>query len=60
MNLQNRIAILSKLDEYLKSNSPEWETVKQTAFSKNPWFTDTFVEIAKNNIVQYFLNPQLL
>lgn len=60
MNLQNRIAILIKLGEYLESNSPEWEAVKQNAFSKNPWFTDSFVEIAKNNIVQYFLNPQLL
>jgi hypothetical protein len=60
MNLQNRIAILIKLGEYLESNSPEWEAVKQNAFSKNPWFTDEFVEMAKNNIVQQFLQPQLL
>jgi hypothetical protein len=60
MNLQNRIAILIKLGEYLESNSPEWEAVKQIAFSKNPWFTDEFVEMAKNNIVQHFLQPQLL
>ena len=60
MNLQNRIAILIKLGEYLEANSPEWEAVKQIACSKNPWFTDEFVEMAKNNIVQHFLQPQLL
>jgi hypothetical protein len=50
MNLQNRIAILIKLGEYLESNSPEWEAFKQNAFSKNPWFTDEFVEMAKNKL----------
>ena len=60
MNLQNRIAILIKLGEYLEGNSPEWEAVKQNAFYKNPWFTDSFVEIAKDNIVQHFLKPELL
>jgi len=60
MNLQNRIAILIKLGEYLEANSPEWEAVKQAAFFKNPWFTNEFIEMAKNNIVQHFLQPQLL
>jgi len=60
MNLQNRIAILINLGEYLESNSPEWEAVKQATFSKNPWFTDEFIEMAKNNIVQHFLQSQLL
>ncbi len=60
MKLQNRIATLIKLGEYLDANSPEWESVKENAFFKNPWFTDSFVEIAKNNIVQHFLKPELL
>jgi hypothetical protein len=55
MNLQNRIELMLKLGYYLQENDAEWQQAKQHAYQKNPWFTETFIEIATKNIVEKFL-----
>ena len=60
MNLQHRIEILIKLGAYLQKNEPEWQEAKLQAFQKNPWFTPEFTDIAIKNIVEKFLQKDLL
>lgn len=60
MKLQNRIEILLRLKEYLEQNSEEWQSVKQTAFLHNGWFTPEFINLSVENIVQQFLQEDEL
>ena len=60
MNLQHRIEIMNKLGNYLQTNDPEWEEAKLQAYQKNPWFTPDFINIAVKNIVDNFLQKDLL
>ncbi len=60
MNLQHRIELLIKLGDYLQKNEPEWQNAKLQAFQKNPWFTIEFTDIAVKNIVEKFLQKDLL
>ncbi len=60
MNLQHRIELMNKLGNYLQTNDPEWEEVKLQAYQKNPWFTPDFIDIAVKNIVDNFLQKDLL
>lgn len=60
MNLQNRIELLRRLKEYLLDNSAEWQQVKQLAGHKNGWFTEEFINLSLQNIVEYFLDADLL
>ena len=60
MNLQNRIEVMAVLGEYLQKNNEEWQTVKQTATQKNPWFTEEFINKATEAITNQFLNKEKL
>ena len=60
MNLQMRIELAARLGEYILSNSPEWQEVKQKASLLNPWFTPEFIDIAADNIAVHFLNKRKL
>ena len=60
MNLQHRIELMYKLGNYLQTNDPEWLEVKLQAQQKNPWFTPEFIDIAVKNIVEKFLQKDLL
>ncbi len=60
MNLQNRIEILVSLGAYLSKNGTEWQDVKRNAQIKNPWFTETFIDVAVHNIVEHYLNREKL
>jgi hypothetical protein len=60
MNLQNRIDLFVDLGQYLRKNEPEWLSVKKEAAAKNPWFTEEFIDIATNNIIDKFLQKELL
>ncbi len=56
MNLQNRIAMLAKLGDYLKQNSEEWVSIKNKAAYVNPWFIPDFIDLAAENIANVFLD----
>ncbi len=60
MILQERIEILSKLGEYLSGNDAELAAVKEKAFRENQWFIPEFIEAAINNIINQFLQKDLL
>lgn len=60
MNLQNRIEILVALGEYLSKNDPAWQDAKKQAQAKNPWFTQTFIDLAVGNIVEHYLTVEKL
>lgn len=60
MNLQDRINLFAELGKYLEKNEPDWQDAKAKAYIKNPWFTSGFIDIATQNIVQQFLQKELL
>ncbi|MEO9146907.1 MAG: acyl-CoA reductase [Ginsengibacter sp.] len=60
MNLEERIALLVKLRNYLTEESEELSAVKQGASEKNKWFTEEFINLSLKNIVDYFLDPEKL
>lgn len=60
MKLQNRIALLSTLKEYLIENGKELQTIKHSASVNNGWFTIEFIDMAIKNITDQFLNTENL
>lgn len=60
MNLQNRINLLAALGNLLKKNTEEWQAVKHKASIINGWFTPEFIDVALNNIIEQFLDPDKL
>jgi len=60
MKLQERIDLLVKLGQYLQADSPEWAATKENAERQNGWFTQSFIELAVDNIANNFLQPAVL
>ena len=60
MNLQNRIAILQQLQQYLLSEEQSWQDAKENAAYYNAWFLPSFIEIATKNIAEQLLNEAIL
>ncbi len=60
MNLQDRLVLLTKLGDYLKQNTDEYQAVKERANRENPWFIPEFIELASNNIATQFLEEEKL
>jgi hypothetical protein len=60
MNLQNRIAILTELGQYLRNNGSDWNDAKKKAEAVNHWFTQEFIDIATENIASAFLQKERL
>lgn len=60
MNLQQRIDLMVELGNYLKKNDKEWLHIKGEAYQKNPWFIPEFIDTAVKNIVDNFLQKDLL
>jgi hypothetical protein len=60
MNLQNRIAILQQLQQYLLSKEETWVEAKENASYRNAWFLPSFIEIATKNIAEHLLNIETL
>lgn len=60
MNLQHRIYLVSRLGDYLESNSPDWRQVVEKAGYENGWFTPGFVDSAVQNIRFSFLQKEKL
>lgn len=55
MNLQHRIDLFEELGNYLEKNGPGWQSAKEEAFQKNPWFTHEFTGTATKNIISNYL-----
>ncbi|HEX8332018.1 MAG TPA: acyl-CoA reductase [Segetibacter sp.] len=60
MTLQERIEILVRLGEFMKSSSEDWQAAKDSAFGKNQWFVPEFIEHSSRNIVAEFLQKNKL
>lgn len=60
MELQERIDLLCRLGEYMKSEGIFFEGVKDRAHTNNPWFTGEFIQLAVNNIANEFLQKDKL
>jgi hypothetical protein len=60
MNLQKRIDLLIRLQQYILSDSTGWEEAKLSAEASNKWFTQQFISTAATNIADQYLNPEKL
>lgn len=60
MNLSHRIELLVKLGQYITSNEKEWQKIKEKAAAANPWFLPEFIELSTKNIVEQFLQENVL
>jgi hypothetical protein len=60
MTLQQRINDLNHLGNYIKTNSEEWQNVKDLAYRKNQWFAPLFIDLSSNNIADSFLQRDKL
>jgi Acyl-CoA reductase (LuxC) len=60
MNINERIDLLVRLGEYFVLNDGELELVKQKANDQNAWFSIEFIDLSLKNIIQNFLQKDLL
>ncbi|MBK9958652.1 MAG: acyl-CoA reductase [Chitinophagaceae bacterium] len=60
MNLQERILLLIKLGNYLKSTDGNWLDTQVLAEQKNGWFTREFLEKAAGSIADNYLKEDKL
>lgn len=60
MNLQDRILLMTKLGDYLRQNTDEYQSVKDRAARENPWFIPEFIERASMQIAERFLRKESL
>ena len=60
MTLQERIALMLKLRQYILEKSTEWEEIKERAYRENQWFIPEFIEQATVNIAHFFLTEEAL
>ncbi len=60
MDLENRINILVELGQFMVSEEAEWLESKTRAFQHNAWFIPGFIDLSVDQIVQSFLQRDLL
>lgn len=60
MNLQQRIDLFAALGNYLRTMPDSWLEARRRAGAVNPWFTESFVQLALDNIIDHYLNPAQL
>ncbi|HEX4876204.1 MAG TPA: acyl-CoA reductase [Chitinophagaceae bacterium] len=60
MNLQNRIAWMHRLGNYMLADSEEWLAAREKAARENGWFIPEFLDLAVKNIAGSFLDKQEL
>jgi Acyl-CoA reductase (LuxC) len=60
MNVEERIDILVHLGEYMTGNDESWQAAQRKAFAENHWFIPEFITLSINNIVQQFLQYEVL
>src|SRR5947208_15446880 len=60
MNVKQRIDLLVRLGEYMKSDAEAWQQAKHMAYLQNKWFIPGFIDTAVDNIVKEFLQRNIL
>jgi hypothetical protein len=60
MDLENRISLLVEMGEFMRSEAAIWRAAQTKAFQHNPWFIPEFIERAVHQIVDRFLQRDLL
>jgi hypothetical protein len=60
MILQERIALMGRLGEYMLGDDAEWMAIRERAFRENQWFIPDFISESVQNIGRRFLNTSLL
>jgi hypothetical protein len=60
MNLQARINLICGIGDWMRSDDPDWQEIKQQAYRENGWFTPAFIDIACANIYNEFLDSAAL
>jgi hypothetical protein len=60
MILQERIALMGRLGQYMLGENEDWQAVKERAYRENPWFIPEFIERAVQCICLNFLNTSFL
>jgi len=60
MNLQERINLLTRLGEYMLSDSDIWKGVKERAGRENSWFLPEFIDRSTKSIATAFLQGEAL
>lgn len=60
MNLEQRIAVLSKLGNYILEDGEEWKAAKQKAERANAWFIQPFIDHASTAIAHEYLDEEKL
>lgn len=58
--LEERIALMLRLGNYLQSNNEEWQNVVERAERMNGWFTRESIQLAVKNIAEAFLQEDKL
>lgn len=60
MILQERIALIGKLGQYLLSEDTEWIDIQEKAYRENPWFIPDFIRQSVTNIANQFTDSAKL
>ncbi len=60
MNSYQRIELLARLGDYMRSQDAGWLAAKERAYIQNNWFIPAFIDAAVDNITQNFLQAALL
>jgi len=60
MNLQQRIELMGRLGDYMRSEESEWIAAKARAYTWNNWFIPDFIDKAVDNITGQFLQREAL
>jgi hypothetical protein len=60
MQLEERKQLLIRLDSYVMEEQPAWQQAKQKAYGENNWFIPEFTNLAIKNIVENYLQKDIL
>ena len=60
LTLQNRINLLTRLQQYLLSEEPKWKNAITRAGEQNGWFIPAFVDQATRHIARQYLDANLV
>lgn len=60
MDLDQRISLMEKLGNYIRSNDEELQQACLQAEQQNPWFTQAFISLSLKNIATHYLQKKIL